>query len=175
MKWSRLLWGLILLGAAAATVVTLQRAETQAQRDVTAARSQVAAGQDTVAALKQTLARKQELEAQRGAVAERLVSDNPFADMEWALERAAAAAGVTFEYMNLSGAAQVEGVPELVRYDAEVAVTGTYPQFIAFLRQLERHKLLLSIPDLDLTLGESPETPFTATLVIGFFGKAPEP
>jgi hypothetical protein len=63
----------------------------------------------------------------------------------------------------------------LGQYGAEVEVTGTFPQFVAFLRLLEGHRLLIEIPDLDLLLEPANSGPFTAQFTVNFFRAMADP
>lgn len=127
--------------------------------------------------LEQRLAR--ELEAGDG-LEERLINTDPFAVIHRELTMVGGQTGMRVVEVILTGAQPIEGLPSLVEYTAEVQVEGATVDFIRFLERLERHPLLIGIPDLKLQLPQaSPEdvASITATLqtrlTLHFYAKAP--
>lgn len=100
----------------------------------------------------------------------RLLSADPFREIYQEVTAAAARTGVTVLPLQIGGAEQVEGLPELVRYPVQVRVTGEVSGFIQFIEQLEKHPLLIELPRLDLEPDAGGS--LTDDLSIVFFGRA---
>lgn len=111
------------------------------------------------------------------ALPDRLIGQEPFADMHREVHAVAAKAGLQVRELSLVGAEPVEALPDLIEYTATVELAGTTAGFIEFTRLLEQHRLLIRIPDLNLKLPDSAPAAdgsgFRTRLTLHFYGKAP--
>ncbi|HWI65524.1 MAG TPA: hypothetical protein VNT75_27145 [Symbiobacteriaceae bacterium] len=128
-------------------------------------RREVAAGREREAQLAER-ARKLE------AVQSRLIQSQPFASIQSELAAAAAKSGVTLGALMLEGPAAVAELPEIVRYQATLQVSGNRAQYLEFLKLLENHRLLIELPEVSLRTGPAArgvQPQVQQALALGFY------
>lgn len=84
----------------------------------------------------------------------RLLGGDPFAEIERELAAAAAKSGMKVAELTLAKGKPVAGLP-LLEYTATVKLTGTPVGYVTFLQFLEQHRLIISIPDVSVTLSST--------------------
>jgi len=129
----------------------------------------VAAARRQVRAVRRAQERLREAEAAATVPPARLLGDLPFADVERELGLVASASGAAIERLSLYAGEPLEHVPWLQPYRADVVVGGSYAQFVAFLRSLEEHALLVEVPDLILQLPSDGKDELTTSLELHFY------
>jgi Tfp pilus assembly protein PilO len=150
-----------------------------------AGRARLEAEQAALAPLRQQAAAVRALEAdlaerskRSAAVQNRLIAAQPFATIQAELTAAAKQSGVTLGSVVLEGPAVVPDWPGVSRYQATLTVKGDRNQYLAFLRLLEDHRLLIELPEVNLRM----QTPAAAksgvpgveqVLELGFFVSSP--
>lgn len=150
---------------------------------VEGSRTRLEEEQSKLAPLRRQAAALREREEQAAAraavlaqVRTRLIEAQPFATIEGALAAAAKQSGVSVGSLILEGPAPVADLPDVIRYQATLQVTGNRTQYLEFLRLLENHRLLIELPDANLHLqpaavrGAPPQV--SQALVLGFYAAA---
>lgn len=102
----------------------------------------------------------------------RLIQSQPFATIQGELAAAAAKTGVSLGALMLEGPAAVPELPEIVRYQATLQVTGNRLQYLEFLKLLENHRLLIELPEVSLKMAPAPkgvQPQVQQALVLGFY------
>jgi cell division protein FtsB len=103
----------------------------------------------TIRTKEEELARRQSAVT---AATRRMISERPFATIQGEVVALARQSGVTLTGFSVEGPLAVSELPGVVRYQATVQIAGNRWQFVAFLRLLEQHRLLIEIPEVDLKL-----------------------
>lgn len=140
------------------------------QASLAALRGQVA----SVRALEAEMAERRE---KVDALTERMIPAQPFATIQAVLTAAASQSGVRLGSLVLEGPAAVTDLPGVARYQATVMVAGDRTQYLAFLRRLEEHRLLIEVPEVSLRMqtqavpGAVPRV--EQVLELGFFAASP--
>jgi hypothetical protein len=174
-----LVWVLVAVAAFGAPVYYMDAA-------LAASRAALAEEQAALAPLRRQAAGVRELEAQVAmragivaAASDRLIAAQPFATIQAALMAAAKQSGVQLGALVLEGPAAVPDLPGLARYQATGIVSGDRNQFLAFLRLLEHHPLLIEVPEVSLRM-QSPTVRGVVprveqVLELGFYASSPGP
>ncbi|HYF91777.1 MAG TPA: hypothetical protein VD969_05995 [Symbiobacteriaceae bacterium] len=84
------------------------------------------------------------------AISTRLIEGQPFATIQRELTAVAVKSGVSLSSLILEGPESVADLSAVVKYKATLQVTGNRNQYLEFLRQLERHSLLIELPEVSL-------------------------
>lgn len=164
-----LLWLLLILVIAAGPTYLFDQLNRPRAVALAEATEQAALERERAQAVREAEKRLEQAEAAAAVPPGRLVGEIPFADMEQALREAAADSGISMGRLTLLSAQAVEAVPGLLQYGAEVQLTGSYDEFIAFLRALEGHPLLVEIPDLNLQLPSDGRGELNTRLTLHFY------
>lgn len=124
-----------------------------------AGRARLEEEQALLAPLRRQAKAARELEAQLAehgrkvaAAQERLIVAQPFATIQAELAAAAKQSGVSLGSLVLEGPAAVPDWPEVSRYQATLTVAGDRNQYLAFMRLLENHRLLIELPEVSLRM-----------------------
>ncbi|MFZ5817989.1 MAG: hypothetical protein ACOY93_22280 [Bacillota bacterium] len=166
---------IILLLVVAATLLPtyfIDRANARLREEMTALVEEMGLARDKAVRVRELEARLAEEERALAGLDQRLISDEPFADMERELRALTGQAGLRMTEMTLGGSEPLKELPSLLQYTATVELSGSVQQYVAFLRLLENHRLLIDIPDLKLSFGQS-DGLFRTRLTLHFYGKAP--
>lgn len=164
-----LLWVLLILVLAVAPTCLFGQLNQPRAEALAEAEQQAALERQKAQAVREAEIDLERLASVAAVPADRLVGEKPFADMEQALRQVAGAAGIGIERLTMLSAEAVEAVPGLVQYEAEVRLRGSYDQFLAFLRGLEGHRLLVEIPDVVLDLPSDGRDELTPSLTLHFY------
>lgn len=158
MKRERLLIYLLIVVAVIALPVSFaDRAKLKLQKEIAAVEEAAAPNREQVAAVHRL---REQLAAAGGQdeLSGRLLGADPFAEMHQDLTVAAARAGVQLAEIALTGAVPSARAPGLQEYGANLEVLGTPAQFLQFVRLLEQHRLLIEIPDLQISIARPTPT-----------------
>lgn len=164
-----------LLVVVAVTMLPLyffDRANMAVRKEKEELQQQIALVRDKATAVRNLESQIDEARQAGVALEQRLISANPFADMERELRATAGRADMQVTQLTLGGATEVKEVG-LYKYSATVDLTGTVDGYVEFLRLLEQHPLLVEIPDLKLVFPVGTTTTYHTSLTVHFFGKEP--
>ena len=174
-RQSVLIWILVMVVMFGLPIHYMDAAVEGSRAKLTAAQSKLAPLRQEADALRQREQQLADRMRKLETVASRLIDSQPFATIQRELTAAAAKSGVSLSSLILEGPTPVADLPAMVRYQATLQVTGNRNQYLEFLRLLERHPLLIDLPEVSLRTqipaarGAVPQV--QQPLVLGFYGK----